>query len=296
MVTPCPTSSDSAINACQKRLSAVGLKGKETTTNANANDRHGGLARASVLVVIVEEDDEEDHIDCLHQTRIESGVGSGRTETSDMDDRKYSLSWPTRQKRRRRTLHTLITKRSMHLRSHPGECCFPGGRQDEEDEGCDIRTALREANEEIGLRSEDVTPLARLETLESIHHLCVTPIVGWFHRVPPEFGDPASETDHLPSLLETYPFHINPHEVDKLVSVPLELFLEKPESIYHVEWMGQIFPLRTYVYTDNKGEASSKFFITGLTAHIAHQVACLAYGVSTASPNDHHSISPSPEP
>jgi 8-oxo-dGTP pyrophosphatase MutT (NUDIX family) len=42
-------------------------------------------------------------------------------------------------------IYTLITKRSMALRSHPGECCFPGGRQDNDDGSDDVQTALREA-------------------------------------------------------------------------------------------------------------------------------------------------------
>jgi 8-oxo-dGTP pyrophosphatase MutT (NUDIX family) len=52
-------------------------------------------------------------------------------------------------------LHAVFTKRREDLRRHAGEISFPGGRQDEPDE--DLRlTALREAEEEIGLAPEDV--------------------------------------------------------------------------------------------------------------------------------------------
>jgi 8-oxo-dGTP pyrophosphatase MutT (NUDIX family) len=52
-------------------------------------------------------------------------------------------------------LHAVFTKRREDLRRHAGEISFPGGRQDEPDE--DLRfTALREAEEEIGLPTSDV--------------------------------------------------------------------------------------------------------------------------------------------
>src|SRR3954469_12629433 len=52
-------------------------------------------------------------------------------------------------------LHAVFTKRREDLRRHAGEISFPGGRQDAPDE--DLRfTALREAEEEIGLPTSDV--------------------------------------------------------------------------------------------------------------------------------------------
>jgi 8-oxo-dGTP pyrophosphatase MutT (NUDIX family) len=53
------------------------------------------------------------------------------------------------------SLHGVFTKRRDDLRRHAGEISFPGGRQDFPDE--DLRvTALREAEEEIGLARDDV--------------------------------------------------------------------------------------------------------------------------------------------
>ena len=52
-------------------------------------------------------------------------------------------------------LHAVFTERRDDLRRHAGEISFPGGRQDSPDE--DLRqTALREAEEEIGLSPEQV--------------------------------------------------------------------------------------------------------------------------------------------
>jgi 8-oxo-dGTP pyrophosphatase MutT (NUDIX family) len=52
-------------------------------------------------------------------------------------------------------LHAVFTKRREDLRRHAGEISFPGGRQDHPDEDL-RRTALREADEEIGLPPDAV--------------------------------------------------------------------------------------------------------------------------------------------
>src|SRR5919109_3310750 len=58
-------------------------------------------------------------------------------------------------------LHAVFTKRRDDLRRHAGEISFPGGRQDFPDE--DLRvTALREAEEEIGLPRDDVELIGAL--------------------------------------------------------------------------------------------------------------------------------------
>src|SRR3954451_23392904 len=58
-------------------------------------------------------------------------------------------------------LHAVFTKRRDDLRRHAGEISFPGGRQDFPDEDLRI-TALREAEEEIGLSRDDVELIGAL--------------------------------------------------------------------------------------------------------------------------------------
>src|SRR5919204_4460678 len=55
----------------------------------------------------------------------------------------------------------VFTERRSDLRRHPGEISFPGGRQDAPNEGL-VVTALREAEEEIGLDPADVEVIGAL--------------------------------------------------------------------------------------------------------------------------------------
>jgi 8-oxo-dGTP pyrophosphatase MutT (NUDIX family) len=59
-------------------------------------------------------------------------------------------------------LRVVLTKRRADLRRHAGEISFPGGRRDPSDANL-AETALREAEEEIGLAREDVTIVGALE-------------------------------------------------------------------------------------------------------------------------------------
>ena len=75
-------------------------------------------------------------------------------------------------------LHAVFTKRRENLRRHPGEISFPGGRRDEGDP--DLRaTALREAEEEIGLAPEAVQVLGALQPTPTIvTGYAIYPFVG----------------------------------------------------------------------------------------------------------------------
>jgi 8-oxo-dGTP pyrophosphatase MutT (NUDIX family) len=57
--------------------------------------------------------------------------------------------------------HLVLTRRRADLRRHAGEISFPGGRRDAEDADL-LQTALREAEEEIGLAREQVSLLGEL--------------------------------------------------------------------------------------------------------------------------------------
>jgi 8-oxo-dGTP pyrophosphatase MutT (NUDIX family) len=89
-------------------------------------------------------------------------------------------------------LHAVFTRRRDDLRRHAGEISFPGGRQDD-DEG-DLRlTALREAEEEIGLPQSAVELVGALQPTPTIAtNYAVYPFVGLIepgHRWKPSAAE-----------------------------------------------------------------------------------------------------------
>jgi 8-oxo-dGTP pyrophosphatase MutT (NUDIX family) len=73
--------------------------------------------------------------------------------------------------------HVLFTQRTHLVEHHKGQVSFPGGRVDEAD-ASRVETALREAEEEIGLRREAVTVLGQLDELLTVTQYRITPVVG----------------------------------------------------------------------------------------------------------------------
>jgi 8-oxo-dGTP pyrophosphatase MutT (NUDIX family) len=72
----------------------------------------------------------------------------------------------------------LFTQRTSHLRNHSGQISFPGGRAEREDPTPEF-TALREAEEEIGVPRERVEVIARLPDYCTRTGFRVAPVVGF---------------------------------------------------------------------------------------------------------------------
>src|SRR5512140_3861516 len=75
--------------------------------------------------------------------------------------------------------HILYTRRTDIVEHHKGQVSFPGGAADPEDANAE-ETALREAEEEIGLCRSDVRILGRLGEMLTVTIFIITPFVGVF--------------------------------------------------------------------------------------------------------------------
>ncbi|WP_297777024.1 CoA pyrophosphatase [uncultured Roseovarius sp.] len=142
----------------------------------------------------------------------------------------------------------ILTKRSSKLRHHPGQIAFPGGKQDLGDPDI-TTTALREAEEEIGLDRGLVEVLGFLPRHETVTGFDVTPVLA---RVHGPFRPRAEQG-----------------EVDEVFDVPLAHLLEL--GLYRVEkrrWRGD---WRRY-YAVPYGP----YYIWGATARILRNMADLA--------------------
>jgi len=102
-------------------------------------------------------------------------------------------------------LSVILTRRADSLSRHSGQIAFPGGRSDPGE--TPWATALREAQEEIGLDPAFVTVSGLGDPYETVTGFCVTPVVGF---VRPGFSLAASPAE-VADLFETpFGFLMNP--------------------------------------------------------------------------------------
>lgn len=94
----------------------------------------------------------------------------------------------------------ILTKRSDHLRAHPGEISFPGGTWEAGDKDF-YATALRELQEEMGINPERVTLIRELKIQQTLLGRIIHP---WFA-----------------SIESIIPYHLNPDEVVRLICIPM---------------------------------------------------------------------------
>src|SRR5690349_23476821 len=120
--------------------------------------------------------------------------------------------------------HLLFTRRTDTVESHQGQVSFPGGACDE-GETTPEQTALREADEEIGLNPSDVKVLGRLSNLITITYFRVTPVVGMVK---------------WPNV-----FRVGAHEVARIFTIPV-LWLANPSNRWEFEMPGRKRTLIAY--------------------------------------------------
>ncbi len=108
--------------------------------------------------------------------------------------------------------NVLLTQRTLHLRDHAGQICFPGGRIEAEDPTVEA-AALREAEEEIGLPHGNVELLGRLPPYDTTTGFRIHPVIGWV--TPPA------------------QFRLDPFEVAEVFEMPLAFILDPANHQRH---------------------------------------------------------------
>lgn len=107
-------------------------------------------------------------------------------------------------------VHVLFIRRTDSLAHHSGQVAFPGGKHEPGVDLSLLATAVREANEEVGLRPEHVEVIGALDEIETIRtNFVIAPFVS---LIP-----------------HPYEFQPNREEVAEIFSVPLE-YLRDPDG------------------------------------------------------------------
>lgn len=127
---------------------------------------------------------------------------------------------------RERELWTLFTKRSEAVENHKGQISFPGGME-ALDDATPWDTAIREAEEEIGVPQKAILKLGELPEVVTFTGFRIRPFVG---AIP-------------------YPFEIrkNPGEVDAVLEMPIRVLMG-PTLVEErgIKWKGRSIPTPVY--------------------------------------------------
>ena len=142
-------------------------------------------------------------------------------------------------------LRLYLTKRASHLRNHPGQIAFPGGKVDPGDADAQA-AALREAHEEIGLDPANVEILGALPTHETVTNFAMTPILG--------------------RVRDVFDYRPEPGEVAEVFEVPLAHLADPARfAIEQRRWRGEIRRYYTVPY--------GPYYIWGATARMLRALA-----------------------
>jgi 8-oxo-dGTP pyrophosphatase MutT (NUDIX family) len=140
--------------------------------------------------------------------------------------------------------HIVFIRRSITVPTHQGQIAFPGGARHKDDKTL-LETALRETEEEIGVRQSDVKVLGELDDqITTTSNFVLTPFVG--------------------VIPWPYEFKLCKAEVEKLIFIPIPFLQEKSHRKPEMEiFNGQEYPSFAYYYHGKR--------IWGATARVLYK-------------------------
>ena len=137
----------------------------------------------------------------------------------------------------------LLNKRTEEVEHHKGEISFPGGAKDPKDASF-LETALRETQEEMGIRPEDVTMLGELDEQVTRTHFNVRVYVG--------------------TIPYPYPFVPSSSEIAEVLEAPIRDLLDPANRREELRSEGgEVSRVQSYLYGDH--------LVFGATARILTQ-------------------------
>ena len=147
--------------------------------------------------------------------------------------------------------HLLFTKRTEYVEHHKGQISFPGGSRDTDDSSLQI-TALRETEEEVGIKSSHIHIVGQTDVFLTNTHFIVTPFVGFFDY--------------------PYSYEINDGEIDQLIEAPLAHFFND-----------DIFEIKPYEKNDYQWQVHfyryNRELVWGVTGFLLSNFLSIAFGL-----------------
>lgn len=110
---------------------------------------------------------------------------------------------------RRHGLNVIFTERARHLRHHPGQISFPGGKYERFDKNLK-QTAIRETNEEIGIKPDHINIIGELAPLKTVTGFEIFPYVAFIDQ--------------------RFTLHVDLQEVSTVFEAPFTHFLDRSNS------------------------------------------------------------------
>ncbi len=150
--------------------------------------------------------------------------------------------------------YIIFTKRTDWVETHKGQISFPGGGEDEGDSSL-RETATRETREEIGIQPDIIEIIGQMDDFYTVTDFIVSPFIG--------------------CITEDFRYELNRQEVDRVLEVPLSLFLDDRNfELKKWDHNGKTYDVYFYHY--------DKDVIWGATAFIINRFIDAVFGYNPA--------------